>query len=82
MYTHNIASRVHLTQPLHLAVERGFFDVCQLLVARGTLIDAKTGKGKPPLHLAIVGSKDDIAGLLLYYGAVLDDGGVSTFENQ
>ena len=73
MHTHWSTSTLCLAQPLHLAVQLGFIDVCRLLIRGGALINAQTKQRKCPLHLAIVGNQDDIIHLLLSHGAIVDN---------
>ena len=85
MHTHSNTCRLHLAQPLHVAVQLGFIAVCHLLIERGALINAETGKGKSPLYLAIVGNRDDIAQLLLSFGATVNNvkiGGISALRRS
>ena len=83
MHMHYSTSRLHLAQPLHLAAQKGFIGVCRVLIEQDAFINAQTSTGTSPLHLAIVGNKDDIVRLLLCHGAILGNvmiGGVSALE--
>ena len=83
MHMHYSTSRLHLAQPLHLAAQKGFIGVCRLLIEQDAFINAQTNTGISPLHLAIVGNKEDIVRLLLCHGAILGNvmiGGVSALE--
>ena len=85
MCAHSSTCRLHLAQPLHVAVQLGFIDVCHLLIERGALINAETKQGKSPLYLAVVRNRDDIAQLLLSYGATVGNvkiGGISALQRS
>lgn len=57
--------------PLHMACEKGFAKITQLLIAGGADIDGRNIMERTPLHCAAVVGRTDIALLLLRAGAML-----------
>jgi ankyrin repeat protein len=57
--------------PLHMACERGFARITQLLIQAGADVNARNILGRTPLHCAAVVGRCDIALLLLRAGAAL-----------
>ena len=55
--------------PLHIAVEAGNLDMCQMLVEHEADVHAQDNKGNTPLHLALSGDRLEIARILLKYDA-------------
>jgi len=55
--------------PLHLAAEKGYVDVCQILLEAGADLHAKNRKGFTPLHLAAQNGHIEVCKLLLEAGA-------------
>jgi len=41
------------TTPLHEAAQRGFTEICQLLIKNQACVNAKDNQNKLPLHLAV-----------------------------
>ena len=64
---------------LHLAAERGYRAIVDILLAKGAAVDATTRKGETPLHLAIDSSYVAIAKVLLAKGAAVN---VETSQGQ
>ncbi len=62
--------------PLHTAAISGDFDIVQLLLANGTDVNSKTGRGaypgETPLHSVAYAGHTQIAELLLAYGAFIN----------
>lgn len=58
-----------LSEALRRAVQNGNIQVVMLLLERGTEVNAKDDDGKTALHIAVEGSREDIARLLLRKGA-------------
>jgi ankyrin repeat protein len=56
-------------RPLHLAAEKGYNDVVELLLAHKAEVDAKTESGETPLYLAAREGHKDVVELLLAHGA-------------
>jgi ankyrin repeat protein len=52
--------------PLHLAARHNNWDIVQLLIFRGAILDSRTVDGRTPLHLAAAGGYTDIVRLLLF----------------
>jgi ankyrin repeat protein len=57
---------------LHVAAHNGTLDVCLMLLAAGSVIDAMEHSGCTPLYFALFRGKRDIAEMLLDHGAQLD----------
>ena len=55
--------------PLHIAVERGYKDIAELLIKHGADVNAKDRYGETPLHYAARVGRRDIAELLIKHGA-------------
>ena len=55
--------------PLFVAVERGFIDVCKLLIKRGASVNQGDATDKTPLWVAAIKIHYDIWTLLLKNGA-------------
>ncbi len=58
--------------PLHIAVQLGFGDAVELLLAKGANVDAADDKGMTALHFAIQLKFKDLVKLLLAHGARVD----------
>lgn len=57
------------SNPLHVAIRKGYSDVVEALISQGVDVDAKTADGQTPLQLAIACKHDGIADLLRQHGA-------------
>ncbi|CAL0319528.1 unnamed protein product [Lupinus luteus] len=55
--------------PLHWAVDRGHFDVTELLVGRDGDVNAKDNDGQTPLHYAVMCEREAIAEYLVKHNA-------------
>uniref|UniRef100_A0A1D1YME2 Acyl-CoA-binding domain-containing protein 2 n=1 Tax=Anthurium amnicola TaxID=1678845 RepID=A0A1D1YME2_9ARAE len=55
--------------PLHWAVDRGHFNIVEILISKGADVNAKDGEGQTSLHYAILCERDAIAELLIKHGA-------------
>ncbi|KAE9608853.1 hypothetical protein Lal_00020001 [Lupinus albus] len=55
--------------PLHWAVDRGHFDVTELLVVRNCDVNAKDNDGQTPLHYAVMCEREAIAEYLVKHNA-------------
>lgn len=55
--------------PLHLAVEGGFIEICELLLQNDASTSLMDGEGYTPLHIACNIGSVEILQLLLEYGA-------------
>jgi ankyrin repeat protein len=55
--------------PLHKAVRKGLFDVCELLINRGADVNLKTAKGETALDIAREEGNENIVELLIRNGA-------------
>jgi hypothetical protein len=63
----------HGTTPLQYAAFRGFYDLCELLMAKGADVNAKThDQGYSALMFAAIASHRDVVGLLLDHEADVD----------
>ncbi|KAJ0966727.1 hypothetical protein J5N97_023644 [Dioscorea zingiberensis] len=58
--------------PLHWAVDRGHFDVVEILLRRNADVNAKDNEGQTPLHYAVVCEHEAIAKLLVEHNADVD----------
>jgi ankyrin repeat protein len=58
--------------PLHLAAQKGFKEVAELLLAYKALINAKSKRGDTPLHWAAGNGHKEIVTLLLANKAEVD----------
>lgn len=54
---------------LHLAAEKGFREIMEILIASGAKIDHQDMHGNTALHLALINNKIDIIELLTFKGA-------------
>lgn len=54
---------------LHVACQRGFTDLAELLIHHGARVDAKTLYGHTPLHLAAMEGQDKVVSMLIGKGA-------------
>lgn len=52
------------SNPLHVAIRKGYADVVEALISQGVDVDAKTADGQTPLELAIACKHDEIVELL------------------
>ena len=55
--------------PLHLACEKGYFNIAKYLINRGAKIEAHDGNDKTPLQRACKEGHSEIANLLVAHGA-------------
>ena len=55
--------------PLHRASQFGHGDIVDLLISKGSLLEARTDLGMTPLYAAIVGQKSDVVKQLIDRGA-------------
>ncbi|KAJ6808173.1 acyl-CoA-binding domain-containing protein 1-like [Iris pallida] len=55
--------------PLHWAVDRGYFNVAEILLQRNADVNAKDDEGQTPLHYAAVCEREAIAKLLVKHNA-------------
>jgi len=67
-----IDARFHGQTALHMALELGFADVVQSLLAHGACAIAKDAKGNTPLHYAARKGMHAIGALLIRKGANVD----------
>lgn len=58
--------------PLHWAVDRGHFDVVEILLRRNADVNAKDHEGQTPLHYAVLCEREAIAKLLVEHSADLN----------
>ena len=54
---------------LSVAVQSGYFEICELLIKNGLPINAKNAMGNTPLHFAIAYKRNKIVQLLIDSGA-------------
>ena len=57
------------SNPLHVAISKGYSDVVEALISQGVDMDARTADGQTPLQLAVDCGNDEIAELLRRHGA-------------
>lgn len=57
------------SNPLHVAIRKGYSDVAEALIVQGVDLEATTADGQTPLQLAITCNRDEIAELLRKHGA-------------
>ena len=57
------------SNPLHVAIRKGYSDVVEALISQGVDVDARTADGQTPLQLAVSCEHDEIAELLRRHGA-------------
>lgn len=57
------------SNPLHVAIRKGYIEVVESLISTGVDMDARTASGQTPLQLAIACKHDEIAELLRRHGA-------------
>ena len=55
--------------PLHIAVKRGYLDMCQMLLEHNPDVHATDNEGNTPLHLALLDINLEISRVLLEYNA-------------
>lgn len=67
----NVKTFEELTTPLHMACEKGFAKIAQLLLQNGADLKALNILQRTPLHCTAVSGRSDIALLLLRSGASL-----------
>ncbi len=67
----NVATFTELVTPLHMACEKGFAKITQMLLSNYANIHAVNIIGRTPLHCAALTGRSDIALLLLRSGANL-----------
>eukprot|EP01096_Ripella_sp_DP13-Kostka_P013910 TRINITY_DN6148_c0_g1_i1.p1 TRINITY_DN6148_c0_g1~~TRINITY_DN6148_c0_g1_i1.p1 ORF type:complete len:255 (+),score=88.63 TRINITY_DN6148_c0_g1_i1:10-774(+) len=65
---------------LHMAADRGFLNIVEILVKNGANVNHQDGDGFTPLHMACTSGHEDIAMFLVQNGARLDIG-ESPLEN-
>ncbi|XP_039134462.1 LOW QUALITY PROTEIN: acyl-CoA-binding domain-containing protein 1-like [Dioscorea cayenensis subsp. rotundata] len=58
--------------PLHWAVDRGHFDVVEILIHRSADVNAEDHEGQTPLHYAVLCEREAIAKLLVEHNANLN----------
>ena len=58
--------------PLHYACQRGFYDMCDILLTAGSEVNTIDSKGKTPLHYAAARGNVYVVELLVHYGAEID----------
>ena len=56
------------SNPLHVAIRKGYSDVVEALISQGVDVDARTAEGQTPLQLAVACEHDEIAELLRRHG--------------
>ena len=57
------------SNPLHVAIRKGYADVVEALISQGVDVDSRTTDGQTPLQLAVACEQDEIAELLRRHGA-------------
>ena len=57
------------SNPLHVAVRKGYLGVVEALISQGVDVDVRTADGQTPLQIAIACENDEIAELLRRHGA-------------
>jgi len=55
--------------PLHRAAQFGHGDIVDLLISKGSNVEARTNLGMTPLYVAIIGQKSDVVKQLIDKGA-------------
>ena len=76
----NIDVRVGLEDgnaAIHIAAERGYLDICHLLVGYECAIDSVNNNGSTALHLAVANGHTKVASFLVYNGA-----NICTYDNN
>ena len=55
--------------PLHIAISKGYLDMCQMLLEHKADVRARDNNGNTPLHLALSGDHLEISRILLAFNA-------------
>ena len=67
-------SRVDRVRPLHLGAQRGYLEICQLLISSGCKVDATDAERTTALHRASLRGRDGVVKLLLKHRAEINRG--------